>query len=86
MFFAARIETNKLERQTCGLDHSRNIRSKEMAKKTRRTTTVSVTSSGSAARSEFNPDYTHVKRDLSRIGILAGSFFGLLIILSFFIK
>lgn len=55
-----------------------------MAKKTRRTTTVSVTSS--AARTEFNPDYTHVKRDLRRIGILAGSFFGLLIVLSFFIR
>ena len=55
-----------------------------MAKKNRRTTTVSMT--GSTTRTEFNPDYTHVKRDLSRIGILAGSFFGLLIVLSFFIK
>ena len=35
---------------------------------------------------EFNPDYTHVKRDLGRIGILAGSFFVALIVLSFFIK
>ncbi len=32
---------------------------------------------------EFNPDYTHVKRDLKRIGVLAGSFFALLIVLSF---
>ena len=56
-----------------------------MAKKTRRTTSVSVTSSANRPV-EFNPDYTHVKRDLGRIGILAGSFFGLLIILSFFIK
>jgi hypothetical protein len=32
---------------------------------------------------EFNPDYTNVKRDLKRIGILAGSFFALLIVLSF---
>jgi hypothetical protein len=55
-----------------------------MAKKNRRTTSVSMTSS--TARTEFNPDYTHVKRDLRRIGILAGSFFGLLIVLSFFIK
>jgi hypothetical protein len=38
------------------------------------------------ASTEFNPDYTHVKRDLGRIGILAGSFFVVLIVLSFFIK
>ena len=57
-----------------------------MAKKNRRTTgSVSIT--GSANRPvEFDPDYTHVKRDLSRIGVLAGSFFALLIVLSFFIK
>jgi hypothetical protein len=55
-----------------------------MAKRTKRTTLVSMTST--PTRSEFNPDYTYVKRDLKRIGILAGSFFGLLIVLSFFIK
>ena len=38
------------------------------------------------ARTEFNPDYSHIKRDLGRIGILAGVFFALLIALSFFIK
>jgi hypothetical protein len=35
---------------------------------------------------EFNPDYTYVKRDLKRIGILAGSIFAVLIVLSFFIQ
>jgi hypothetical protein len=35
---------------------------------------------------EFNPDYSYIKRDLKRIGILAGSFLGILIILSFIIK
>jgi len=55
-----------------------------MSKKNRRMTTVSVTSS--TARGEFNPDYTHVKRDLRRIGVLAGSFFVLLVVLSFFLK
>jgi hypothetical protein len=39
-----------------------------------------------AARTEFNPDYTHVKRDLTRIGVLAGSFFVILIALSFFLR
>jgi len=35
---------------------------------------------------EFNPDYTHIKRDLGRIGILAGTFFVILVALSFFLK
>ena len=34
---------------------------------------------------EFNPDYSNVKRDLKRIAILAGSLFGAMIVLSFFI-
>jgi hypothetical protein len=35
---------------------------------------------------EFNPDYSYVVKDLKRIGIMAGTFFALLIVLSFFIK
>lgn len=35
---------------------------------------------------EFSPDYTNVKHDLRRIGILAVSFFALLIVLSFFLR
>lgn len=35
------------------------------------------------ASQDFNPDYTYVRNDLKRIGILAGSFFALLIALSF---
>jgi hypothetical protein len=35
---------------------------------------------------EFAPDYSQTKSDLKRIGILAGSFFAILIALSFFIK
>jgi hypothetical protein len=37
----------------------------------------------SSLTQEFNPDYTYVVKDLKRIGILAGSFFILLIALSF---
>ena len=33
---------------------------------------------------EFNPDYTNIKHELRRIGIIAASFFGILIVLSFF--
>ena len=37
-------------------------------------------------QTEFNPNYTHIKRDLGRIGVLAASFFVILIALSFFLK
>jgi hypothetical protein len=39
-----------------------------------------------AARFEFNPDYSNTRKDLRRIGILAGTFFVLLIVLSFFLR
>lgn len=35
---------------------------------------------------EFSPDYTPVIKDLKRIGTLAGSFFVILIVLSFFLR
>ncbi len=34
---------------------------------------------------DFNPDYSYVVKDLKRIGALAGSFFVILIVLSFFL-
>ena len=39
---------------------------------------------GSAARpgAEFNPDYSNVRRDLRRIGLLAGTFILILVILA----
>ena len=47
-------------------------------------TTVSVSSTPS--RNEFNPDYSDVKKDLARIGTLAGFFIAVLIVISFFLK
>lgn len=35
---------------------------------------------------EFNPDYSYVIKDLRRIGTLAGTFFLILIVLSFFLR
>jgi len=40
----------------------------------------------STGPAEFNPDYSPVVKDLKRIGILAGSFFVILIALSFILK
>ena len=52
--------------------------------------TKSVATRTSSVRSvtsaEFNPDYTYVIKDLKRIGTLAGSFFVILIVLSFFLR
>lgn len=35
---------------------------------------------------EFNPDYSPVIKDLKRIGILAGSFLAILVVLSFILN
>ena len=55
-----------------------------MAKKNKRTTAVKV--AAASKRNEFNPDYTHVKKDLVRIATLAGFFIVVLIVLSFILK
>jgi hypothetical protein len=48
-------------------------------------TTRSASTVASGGR-EFNPDYTYVKQDLRRIGLLAGSLIIALIILSFVLR
>ncbi len=57
-------------------------------KNTRNVSSVSSRAAGASATAskpgEFNPDYTSTKRELRRIGILAGSFIVVLVILSFF--
>jgi len=56
-----------------------------MSKKSKRQISYgSKNSTGILNRDEFNPDYSNTKRELKRIGILAGSFIALLVLLSFF--
>jgi hypothetical protein len=57
-----------------------------MPKKTRRQVSKSAAFIAPQRATEFNPDYTHIRRDLGRIGILAASFFVILVALSFFLK
>jgi hypothetical protein len=57
-----------------------------MQKSRRQTSRRPLSSSATPAVVEFTPDYTYIKRDLKRIGMLAGSFFILLIVLSFIIR
>ena len=56
-----------------------------MAKKNKRPQAVSV-ASGSSQKAEFNPDYSLIKKDLTRIGVLAGFFIAILVALSFVLK
>jgi hypothetical protein len=59
-----------------------------MAKRSSRrssSTNVTVTSAAGSRAAEFNPDYSSVRRDLQRIGVLAGIFTAALIILAFII-
>lgn len=47
---------------------------------------ISSASSGSLYDREFNPDYSQTIKDLRRIGLLAGGFISLLVVLSFFLR
>lgn len=46
----------------------------------------SAAASTRSSEKGFNPDYSDVIKDLKRIGTLAGTFFVIMIILSFFLK
>lgn len=46
---------------------------------------VSTQAAIRTSTTDFNPDYGYVLRDLKRIGVLAGSFFVILIVLAIFL-
>ena len=54
--------------------------------KSKRSLSRRRSASAAQAAVEFNPDYSNVKHDLKRIGVLAASFFTILIVLSFFLR
>ncbi len=56
-----------------------------MPKKNRRQVSKSAAFMPATRTTEFNPDYTHIRHDLGRIGMLAGAFFVILVVLSFFL-
>lgn len=55
-----------------------------MSKKNKRQTSSRQYIAPAAKANEFNPDYSTTKRELRRIGILAGTFIAILVALSFF--
>jgi hypothetical protein len=56
-----------------------------MAKKNKRPVPQAMTNNP-PQRFDFNPDYSMVKKDLKRIGILAGFFITVLVVLSFILN
>ena len=62
---------------------------KRQSRKPVRSETTQATRAASSSRvteREFNPDYSYVIKDLKRIGALAGTFFVILIVLSFILN
>lgn len=56
-----------------------------MSRKHRRQVSKSAAFMPAPRVTEFNPDYGYIKRDLRRIGTLAGAFLVILVALSFFL-
>jgi hypothetical protein len=57
-----------------------------MARRNRRQFNRSAAFVAPQRPTEFAPDYTYIRRDLGRIGVLAATFFVILIVLSFFLR
>ena len=56
---------------------------RRQARRSSSRTAKKTSSSEISYGNEFNPDYSYVIKDLKRIGMLAGIFFIILIVLSF---
>jgi hypothetical protein len=57
-----------------------------MSRKRKRQVSKSAAFIPTQRTTEFNPDYTYVKRDLRRIGGLAGTFFVILVALAYVLR
>jgi hypothetical protein len=57
-----------------------------MAKKSKRQVRKRPSLNTPSRESEFNPDYSAVRKDLRTIGSLAGFFIIVLVVLSFFLR
>ncbi len=64
--------------------------SKKSKRQSRKRSSVQTEKSTIATRKtselDFNPDYSQTIKDLKRIGVLAGTFFAILVALSFFLR
>ena len=65
---------------------SKRQRKKERSAGRSRTARSKTDTRRGRLRREFSPDYSYVKKDLRRIGLLTGTFLTILIILTFFLR
>jgi len=79
-------KTKKQVRKTPAMVESASNNGPSVASSVPTSAFAPSTTAGRTSDSEFNPDYTDTIKDLKRIGILASSFFVVLIILSFFLR
>ena len=59
---------------------------RQSRKRPRQRAASRATEASRFSQKEFNPDYSQTIKDLKRIGMLAGSFFVILLALSFFLR
>ena len=64
----------------------KNRRQNRRSRRSESTQATRTASSSRVTEREFNPDYSYVIKDLKRIGALAGTFFVILIVLSFILN
>ena len=57
-----------------------------MSRKHRRQVSKSAAFIAAPRVADFNPDYTYVRRDLKRIGVLGAGFFVILVALAFILR
>lgn len=80
---------SKKQKRRASQTVSQSVQSRASSASTSTSAPMPATAAQIRARStifEFKPDYSYIYRDLKRIGILAGSFFVILVVLSFFLR
>ena len=65
---------------------SKKRQSRKRATPRDNTAVIQEATGGKSSSAEFNPDYSQTIKDLKRIGLLASTFFVILVILSFFLR
>jgi hypothetical protein len=66
--------------------YKRQVRKEKAASSSAATPDAGTSRTQSASVPAFNPDYTYIIKDLRRIGVIAASFIGILVVLSFILK
>lgn len=76
----------KQKRAVPGMAKNNPAQFPSVAAPTDKKSSTTFSSSRLMSASEFNPDYSYVIKDLKRIGVLAGTFFAAIVVLSLFLK